>query len=121
MGLAYPTLASVVSVIGILNIEALCSSFLRPISFTTQQYHHILSHGFQRFRFRDWSPRPQLLGLYPLIHPWVRLLSENCPFATLPIPLHRFPDEQLWSVFLRRLKTPLNEDKSIRVLRTSDS
>lgn len=31
-----------------------------------------------------------------------------------------FPDEQLWSVFLRRLKTPLNEDKPIRVLRTSD-
>jgi len=62
---------------------------------------------------------PQQLGLHPQLHRRVRL-RHLFHFLRLPHPPHRFPDEQFWSVFLRRLKTPLNEDKPIRVLRTSD-
>ena len=64
---------------------------------------------------------PQQLGFHPQLHRRVRLTI--LPHLLRPPqspPLLYFPDEHFWSVFLRRLKTPLNEDKTIRVLRTSD-
>jgi hypothetical protein len=62
---------------------------------------------------------PQQLGFHPQLHRRVRL-RNLLHLLRPPHPQHHFPDEHFWSVFLRRLKTPLNEDKTIRVLRTSD-
>jgi hypothetical protein len=76
-------------------------------------------HGLHRLRLRCWPHPPEQLGQDPQLHCWV----SNYPTITLFLPfvfMHLAfnppsNDENIWSVLMRRLKTPLSEYKPKRL------
>jgi hypothetical protein len=102
----------------------LSAPLLPPSTRLLDSFHSLVfnrKYGLHRLHLRRWPHPPEQLGQDPQLHCWVSCypaMNFQCAFlptSTLP----KSNDENIWSVLMRRLKTPLSEYKTKR-LRNSD-